>query len=60
MGDQASFYGRLCGLLDKGRSTAMPHLSEGLLAKLETDFAGEKKVFSDRSIAILLFEKQFY
>lgn len=46
MGDKESYYGRLWNLLNLGRSTGVPHLTESLLAILETDFAKDRRYFS--------------
>lgn len=47
MGDQASYYRRLRVLLDAGRSTGITHVAGGLVPKLEADFTGDKKLFSE-------------
>ena len=47
MGDKESYYRRLRKLVDVGRSAAIPHLAESLLAQLEADFFGPKKHFAE-------------
>lgn len=58
MGDQALYYGRLWGFVDGGLSTGnIPHLAEGLLAKLNADFIGEHKYFSESEYSDPSFRK---
>lgn len=47
MGLKETYYQRLRKLLDLGRSSGVPHLAESLLAQLEADFAGGRKLFAE-------------